>query len=670
MNLRNISWAMGLVLLGSVAMPSLARKKKVQPVLKPAVQEDHLSPNDRQRYNYFFLEGARQQAAGNYSAAFDLFEHARKIDPKAAETYFYESLFYSQLKQDSLALAYMQKAIELNPENQTYAEQLGRYYIGSQKYDLAIDAYENLYAKNHDNTDALRILVQLYSQNKDYKSVLKTISRLEVEEGESEQFTLSKMRVYELMNDKKAAYQELKSLVDQHPLDMQYKTMLGNWLVQHDRQKEAYKCFTDVLKEEPDNSYAQMSLYDYYNATHQEQLAGQMLDKILMSPKSDLETKVMMYRSFIQKNESEGGDSTKVIALFDKALNVAHPSADVAEMKAAYMSLKKMPADSVCRAFEKVLTIAPDNVNARMQLVQMLWNEKKYDLVSLQCKAAQEYNPEEMVFYYFGGMAYYQKNKEDEALREFRLGLAQVNAQSPADLVSDLYAVTGDILHKKGEEQEAFAAYDSCLQWKDDNVMALNNYAYYLSEKGVDLHKAEAMSYKTIKAEPNNGTYLDTYAWILFMEERYADAKTYIDQALKNRDSTADNSTVIEHAGDIYYMNGMADESVDFWKKAYTGENQTEVLAWKIKNRQYITEEELKKRNASKQKPAATKKSVRKGKKTEVSHVVQVRAEGPKAPEAARPEGPKVPEAARPERAEAPSPGQRPGYNSNQQGAL
>lgn len=148
MNLRNISWAMGLVLLASVAMPSLARKKKVQPVQKPAVQEDHLSPTDRQRYNYFFLEGARQQAACNYSAAFDLFEHARKIDPKAAETYFYESLFYSQLKQDSLALAYMQKAIELNPENQTYAEQLGRYYIGSQKYDLAIDAYENLYAKN------------------------------------------------------------------------------------------------------------------------------------------------------------------------------------------------------------------------------------------------------------------------------------------------------------------------------------------------------------------------------------------------------------------------------------------------------------------------------------------------------------------------------------------
>ena len=38
---------------------------------------------------------------------------------------------------------------------------------------------------------------------------------------------------------------------------------------------------------------------------------------------------------------------------------------------------------------------------------------------------------------------------------------------------------------------------------------------------------------------------------------------------------------------------------------------------------------------------------------TQVSHMVQVRAEGPEVPE--------VPEAARPERAEALSPGQRPG---------
>jgi len=620
LSLRNIGILLVAGLVSSAALPSLARKVKTQKVKdQPVVAEnekDTLPANVRKRFNYYFLEAARQHAAGNYAEAFDLFEHARQIDSTAAETYFYLSLYQNLLKRDSLGLLYMQKAVALAPDNQTYAESLAQQYIAKQQYDKAVEAYEALYDHNHGNTDALRVLAQLYQQQKDYPMMLKTISRLENEEGESEQLTLSKMRVYEMMDDKKAAYKELKSLVDEHPLDMSYKTMLGNWLMQHDRQKEAFKLFTEVLKEEPDNAYAQMSLYDYYKATQQEALAHEMLDKILLGKKTDLETKVMMFRSYIQDNESNGADSTQVIALFDKALNVPQPSADIAEMRAAYMQLKKMPADTICEAYEKVLAIAPDNANARVQLIQNLWNKKNYDAVVAQSTAAHAYNPEEMVFYYFGGMAYYQKMEENSALNEFRLGMAQVNKQSNPDLVSDLYAMMGDILHKKGDKTGAFAAYDSCLQWKDDNIMALNNYAYYMAESGLDLHKAEAMSYKTIKAEPNNGTYLDTYAWILFMEERYADAKTYIDEALKNRDSTENNSTVLEHAGDIYAMNGMADESVGFWKQAYDDDHKTDILKWKIDNRQYISEEELQRRSkAQKPQGKAAKKTIKKGKR-------------------------------------------------------
>lgn len=47
---------------------------------------------------------------------------------------------------------------------------------------------------------------------------------------------------------------------------------------------------------------------------------------------------------------------------------------------------------------------------------------------------------------------------------------------------------------------------------KDDNIGCLNNYAYYLSEKEIYLDKAEQMSFRAIKAEPKNATYLDTYA--------------------------------------------------------------------------------------------------------------------------------------------------------------
>ena len=591
---RYIALGMVALLLGTASVPSLARKKKTS-VSQAVVPEDTLPANDRKRFDYFFLEAIRQQNAGHLTAAFDLLEHARSINPKAAEVYFYESMYYSNMKLDSVALACMEKSVALNPDNQTYSERLAQYYIGNQQYDKAIQAYEQLFAHNHENTDALRILVQLYQQQKNFTKMLATIHRLETEEGESEQLTLAKMRVYELMGDKKSAYNELKGLSDKHPLDMVYKTMLGNWLMQNNRQKEAYKMFTDVLKKEPDNAYAESSLYDYYNATNQETQARAMLDRILMGNNTPVETKLVMIRSFIQDNENHGADSTQVLSLLDKVLDVPKPSGEIAELRAAYMSLKKMPQDTVNAAFLKVLEIAPDNVSARMQLVQNLWSAKKYDDVISMASQAEEYNPDEMVFYYFGGMAQYMKGNDDATLETFRKGLAQINEKSSPDLVSDLYMIMGDILNKKGLEKESFAAYDSCLQWKDDNVPALNNYAYYLSLHAKDLHKAEQMSYKTIKAEPKNGTYLDTYAWILFMEERYHEAKIYIDQAVSNLDSTQNNNTVIEHAGDIYAMNGMTDEAMKYWRKSYDAGNKSDAMDLKLKNKRYITEEEVKK---------------------------------------------------------------------------
>ena len=581
-----------------------------------ALAADHVQDNRRKRYDYFLQEAARHQAVGRYGDAFSLLQHAQCICPDAPETYYYLSLYYDEMKQDSLAKSSLDRALVLAPDNLTYREHKARKYLSAAEYDKAIEAYETIYAKNHDNTDALYILLQLYQQQKEYPKMLNTLNRLETEEGESEKFTLEKMHIYELMNDNKSAYRELKNLADTHPLDMQYKTMLGNWLMAHQREKEAYKLYQEVMREEPDNSAAQMSLYDYYNVVGDSCKAHEMLDRILLSPKTDNETVVTMLRSFIQDNETHGGDSSQVIALFDRMLAQPHRQADVAELKAAYMQIKKMPVDSINVAFQKVLDIAPERASARMQLIQNLWQQENYDAVIQQSEAAHAYNPEEMVFYYFGGMAHYMKKDEDRALAEFRNGVAQINANSDKSLVSDLYMIMGDILHKKNRAQESFAAYDSCLQWKPDNIMALNNYAYYLSLQGKDLQRAELMSYKTIKAEPKSATYLDTYAWILFRQERYADAKTYIDQTIACLDSALNNASVLEHAGDIYAMNGLVDKAVEFWQQALdaykakiadadkdnltdsdraTDEKAMEGVRAKLENRKYMTETEISK---------------------------------------------------------------------------
>ena len=554
--------------------------------VKPAVTRRVLSYNDEQRFKYFYLGAVDQQMKGNYAGAFDLLNHCQEINPDAAEVYFMRSAYHALLNNDSLSLADIQKAAELNPQNNVYLERLAGAYIGSAKYDEAIEAYEKLYANNHDRDDVLNVLIRLYGQQKDYDNMLQTINRLENLEGSSEEITLARMRVYSLKGDKQAELAELKDLSKKHPNDMNYRVMMGNWLLQNELPADALKEYEYVLAQEPDNLMAQMSMLDYYNAIGQDSLAAELQEKLVVSPSTPLNSKMTLMRGIVNSNEQQGGDSTEVLRIFRHILAQPQKTSDMWELQAAYMSLKQMPQDSIDNSLRGALEVAPDNAGVRLQLIQSKWKEQLFDDVISLCKPALEYNPDEMAFYYFLGLAYFQKDEKDKALHTFQLGVSQINSESNKEIVSDFYAIMGDILHEKGREQEAYVAYDSCLQWKDDNLGALNNYAYYLSEKGKDLQKAEKMSYRTIKAEPKNSTFLDTYAWILFMQGRYEEANIYIEQAVQNDSTVSD--VILEHAGDISAKLGNMKKAVEWWEKARDAGGNSKVLIRKIKLRKYL----------------------------------------------------------------------------------
>lgn len=557
---------------------------------KPKFTVDTIPAVIRNSYEAHFLEAARQLNANHDDSALTLLNRCIDMKPEAAEAYFLRSRIYGIQHEDTLAMADLQHAAALNPQNSTYQENVAQNYINFRQFDKAIVAFEKLYENNRDRSDVLNVLIQLYQHEKNYDMMLDATNRLELMEGNSEDMTLAKIRIYEMKGDKKSAFKVLKALCDAHPSDVNYRVMMGNWLMQNSKQKDAYKIFQQALKEEPDNVYAESSMRDYYRATGKDSLAHELTERILMSRKTSSQDRVTLMRQLIQESEKDGKDSMDIVRLFDRVLQHNPKDGDVAELAAAYMTLKKMPEDSVKRALNRVLSISPDNVGARLQLIQGLWSKKKWDDIIALCEPALLYNPDEMAFYYFKGLAYYQKENNDEALSTFRKGVSQINSRSNPDIVSDFYAIMGDILHQKGQAQESFAAYDSCLQWKSDNVGCLNNYAYYLSEEGQDLKRAEEMSFRTVKAEPKNSTFLDTYAWILFLQSRYEESKIYIDQAIKNDTDSVVSAVVLEHAGDIHAMCNEPDKAVDFWQQAVKAGSTSALIQKKLKLKKYIKE--------------------------------------------------------------------------------
>ncbi|MCD8291290.1 MAG: tetratricopeptide repeat protein [Prevotella sp.] len=555
----------------------------------PSFDIPPISHNDSLRLKFFYLEAVNQQISGNFDSAYDLLQHCLEIAPNSAETYFMLSFYDGILKGDSAAFADIKKAADINPDNNAYLERLATGYIETSNMEEASKAYEKLYKNNSERSDILDILVQLYAQQRDYDNMLTTIERMEALEGSSEQTALAKMRVYSLQGNKEEELNVLKDLSAQHPNDMNYRVMMGNWLLQNGNEEEAFDEYTYALQQEPDNTTAKMSLIDYYKTIDQQEKADSIQEALLINPKTPMESKMLLMRRVVANNENSSKDSTEVLDLFKRILKQPQKTSDMAELYAAYMTLKKMPQDSISKALAMVLDIDPNNKAARIQLIQAFWGKQDYDEVIRLSKQAIDYIPDEMAFFYFLGLAYVQKDEDDEAIETFQKGVTMADEDSDSSLVSDFYAIMGDLLHSKGMAEEAYAAYDSCLQWKDDNIGCLNNYAYYLSEENKDLPRAEQMSYRTIQSEPSNSTYLDTFAWILFKQGRYDEAMQYIDMAVSN--DTTESAVIIEHAGDIHAVNDDIDTAVEYWQKAIDiGTDNETIITRKIKERKYIDE--------------------------------------------------------------------------------
>ena len=540
------------------------------------------------KFDHFFMEAMVQRQKGNNDAAFDLLRHCQELRPDAAEVYYFLAQYYAELKNTEKATACVKRAAALAPDNETYMETLAQTYIRQQDYANAILVIEGIYERNKDHLDLLEMLFQLYQQTGDNEHAVEVLNRLEKIDGMSERLSLAKSEIYTRMGNKKAAIAEMDNLAKQFPNDQNCQAMYGEALMMNGQTKKALAIYHQVLEADPDNNRVLLSLRTYYQSQGKTAIADSLTERVLMNRNTTSAEKIQLLRQEISASESAGGDSTRVMSLFRQMLALPSCDADMALFCASYMSAKKMPEDSIRQVLEQVLTIAPDHAGARLQLVGYAWEEENLDRVIGLCQEARQYNPDEMAFYYYQGIAYYKKEDLDGALSAFQNGIGVINEESSPAIVSDFYAVMGDILHQKGLPEEAFAAYDSCLQWKDDNIGCLNNYAYYLSERGEQLDKAETMSFKTVKAEPKNATYLDTYAWILFMQERYSEAKIYIDQALQNMEDSVGNEVIIEHAGDIYAQNKDIDRALSFWRDAQQKKPEDQLLLRKIKQKKYL----------------------------------------------------------------------------------
>lgn len=560
-----------------------------------SAQQSSHSLEDRRKFDYYFYEAMNAKSQGDYDAAYDLLNHCLAIDSTIANVYYELGNFYNIIAQKDKAAGYYAKSIALDSGNFYYEMAYGTICLEQKKYEEAIEHFEKLVKKSPDNTELYIYLSQAYRLSDKLPQAINSLDRLEQIVGLNEKISLDKYQLYTLMGKENKAFAEIQKYITKYPNEIKYQILLGNLYMQAGKMDEAYLVYTKAKTVDPEDPYLISSMAEYYEKTNNKVAAESELHNALISPKMDVDTKIAILTQYIGTLYKNNKDTGIVNALFD-SLMIQHPQEPKLNMMYGNLLMLQEKKNEARFQFQIFAESNPTNPVGWEQMLSTAFPDS-LNLVIDICRSAISYVPNQPQFYFYKGIAEYMENNYKEALTTLKTGLGYVDGNN-SSLKSDFYGQIGDLYYREGCKDSAFIAYDKALNLEPNNIGVLNNYSYYLSLEKKDLDKAEKMSARTVKVEPMNPTYLDTYGWVLFQQGAYMMAKIYIENAVKYSEEKGEelSAEVCEHYGDVLYMTDEKEKALEYWRKAKekaTTESDSEsrkskTLGKKIETGKYI----------------------------------------------------------------------------------
>ena len=538
---------------------------------------------ERLNNDVLMIEAKTQSELGNDEEAAKIYYRLLKQDPNYAAAYYeMGGMFYVDGMMDSAAF-YTEKAYRLSPKNVWYKLQLSDIYKKLQRFDDAVKVSEELVAEHPEVLEYYYELANVYLAAKQVENAIGVFNRLEKRVGVSEEMSLQKQRLWEMINRPDKAIKEIEQLAKAYPNDKKYNSILAELFMSKKDYDKAYSYYKKVLETDPNDDYIHISLANYYKLTNEPQKAFEELKQGFANDKLTSKEKTQILTSFYTSEEFYGIYSKYAYELVDMIM-VNNPDS---------LSLSLFYGDVLMR--QGKYKEAAYQLNNYLKM-----DSSEFDIweALLMCESEIENNDERLLNlcervinlfpthplpYYLKGFITYQKNNYKEAIKTLQEG--EKWAGSNKHLAPEFWAILGECFYRINDYESCYKYYDKYLENKPGEVGILNNYAYYLSERNEKLEKAERMSKITIEAEPKNSTFLDTYGWIMFKMGRYKEAETYIRRAIDN--DKEPSATLFEHYGDTMYKLNRPDEARKYWQKALDTNNEninTDSLNHKLKN--------------------------------------------------------------------------------------
>ena len=550
---------------------------------KPAVEEKSISEDDKNEFEYTFIEGLKQKMIGNQQAAISLFSKCLTINPNSSAAMFELAKIHSGNGDMTSSSLLLEKAIKIDPENKWYKVLLAQIYEQGKQYKQAADLYQQLYLHDPENLEYLYMNAALLSSAKEYDQAIEVYDILEKKVGINDQIAVEKEQIFQAAGKKKEALAELQKLIDSNPKEPRYYGLMADYYLSEKDEANALKYYMKILEIDPNNGFVLFSLTSFYREKEDKEKAWEYARKGFLNKTVEVDTKIQFYLMITAGPDKPFFTDEQITELVDILVKTNPDDYRVYTVYAEYL-ISKGKLVEAREQLRKVLETQKDNYMIWERMILISNDLLDFKSIYTDSEKALALFPSQPTLYGLKAVACLQLEKYDEALEILKEGEPYLLDNKVMKIQFALYKA--EAYYKLNRVEEAFKAFDEVITLDPENWMAMNNYAYYLSVRNENLAKAEDLSSKAVRANPENSTYLDTYAWVLFMRKDYSLAKFYMETAMKNGGDK--NGVIIEHYGDILIMLGEKEKALEQWKKALETGEGTKFLSEKIKQGSYL----------------------------------------------------------------------------------
>ena len=553
---------------------------------------DLRAQEDIRKADYIYLEALRAKSQGQHDAAYSLLQRASELNGADKDVGVELSLYLLRLSEtDSTLLdrsmGLLRDYVEANPDDKYYG---GRYAMLNEQLlnrKEAVRTWERLHTYHPEELEITYRYANALGQGGDEADRDRAIAvydSVEIAEGKSIPLTTKKIQIFFARQDTASILGEADRLRESSPKNVEFQVFSGD-IYSMFGEKDKAKAFYDAACElDPSSGVAYYSRAQFYNSLGDSAAFNREVFQALQQKSLDVETKLAILRSYIQQMYNDSTQLPRIGKLFDVLIDQHPHEADIHALYARYLILTKDYAGAAEQT-ERALDLDPADQEGWEMLTSLYLQEEKLDKAMAAVKRSFRYYPENAHQYLVLGSILDQKGEREKAPVEYARALELIDS-ADTKTISRIYGAMGDNLYARQLADSAFVLYQKSILYDPENYMALNNCAYYLACEGRDLDKALSMIETASAAEPDNATTLDTYAWVLFKRKDYAKAHEIIDRTMELTDERSEE--ILEHAGDIYFMDGDPDGALEFWKEALKLDPKNELLQRKVKHKTYF----------------------------------------------------------------------------------